>query len=250
MLFQLIAPAAAQNCVADRLVDDFAKITTGTLPGDTTIKNLNLLGGDYGAAGANFSIDTANKHMNILAGTADIGTPEPDSNPGTSPTFNYWFAKFDIGACYDLTGYTGIAFDLVGPAGSDMNFTLTQKNPFCDTNPSNTTRLVDSVYYPLSKYATMDGTKKTVLLPFKDFSTNLLGGAFDFKHLKDWTAVNLIPSGAQFVMSNLILKGNCTTGSTGTITAGSPAPSTTGSTKNDATKSAVGFAAALAFLIL
>ena len=218
-MFTLLASlVAAQNCQKDLVVDDFAKTTTGFLPDEAPIpanqKFLNLLGGDYGSDGANFTINTSSKTLNILA-DAKVIQAEPESHPNTAPTVNYWFTKFDLAACYDLTGYTGIAFDLIAPTGSDMNFTLTQKNPFCRSNPSNTTRLVDSVYRPLSSYITPNGQKQAVFLPFKDFGKNLLGGDFDFVHLKDWTAVNLVPVGAQFTMSNLVLKGNCTTNSNG-----------------------------------
>jgi hypothetical protein len=79
---------------------------------------------------------------------------------------------------------------------------MTQQSPNCSY------RLVDSQYQLLSKYITPDGTKQNVFLPFSDFSTNLYGHAFDFKHLKDWTLVNLGPEGSEFVISELKLIGN------------------------------------------
>lgn len=71
------------------------------------------------------------KSMMITSGQADIGQPEPQANPGTAPTFNYWFAKFDQVACFNLAGFSAIQFDLIAPVGSNMNFTMTQKSPNC-----------------------------------------------------------------------------------------------------------------------
>jgi hypothetical protein len=96
-------------------------------------KQVNLLGGDYGAAGASFEIRPAERSMVIRSGTANIGQPEPQANPGTAPTFNYWFAKFEPLACFDLSKYSAIQFDLVAPVGSNMNFTMTQKSADCTT---------------------------------------------------------------------------------------------------------------------
>ncbi|KAI8921610.1 hypothetical protein BC831DRAFT_476493 [Entophlyctis helioformis] len=227
----LVAAAAAAvanaqaACKPDLLVDDFAAARTVTLPEGGGARPANLLNGDYGAQGATFAVNPAGKEVVITAGTADVGQPEPQANPGTAPTFNYWFGKFDIGACFDLTGYTAIAFDLVAPAGSNMNFTLTQRSADCKT------RLVDSVYKPLSSYLKTDGSKKAVSLPIADYAKNLKGGAFDFKHLKDWTIVNMTPSGAVFRLSNLRLVGNCAGNQTATTT-------TTAASKSTATASA------------
>lgn len=246
MLAFLFAATVLCQCKPDVLVDDFSKITTGTLPGDAAIKEFNLLGGDYGAAGAPFTITPASKSMTITAQTADIGNPEPQANPGAAATFNYWFTKFDLNACFDLTGYTAISFDLVAPTGSDMNFTMTQKNPTCSTG--NTTRLVDSVYKPLSAYFRPDGTKKTVVLPFADYKTNLAGGEFDFVHLKDWTIVNLVPANAVFTMSNLKLVGNCAAPSGTSPVSATVAP--TGAPKtNDAARTVGSIASLLVALV-
>ncbi|KAL2914086.1 hypothetical protein HK105_206344 [Polyrhizophydium stewartii] len=216
----LAAAAAAQapTCGPDVVVDDFAKTQSAVIGGES--RPVNLLGGDYGAQGVTWSIDTAKRAVVLTAGTANIGVPEPQANPGTAPTVNYWFAKFDAGACFDLTKFTAIEFDLVGPAGSDMNFTLTQKAANCAD------RLVDSAYNPLSKYLRMDGTKKHVSLPLKDFATNLVGGKYDMLHLKDWTAVNIVPAGAVFELSNLVLKG-CA-GAAPSASASTTAPKTSG----------------------
>ena len=127
LLLAATAQTVFAQCTADLLVDNFAKITNGFLPNDASPKQFNLIGGDYGSAGADFVIDTDSKTLSIVAGTANVGQPEPLANPNTAVTFNYWFAKFDRDACYNLTQYSGISFDLVAPLGSDMNFTLTQK---------------------------------------------------------------------------------------------------------------------------
>ena len=106
-------------------------------------------------------------------------------------------------------------FDLIAPAGSDMNFTLTQRAPCTPSvkgqplpaGSTTTPRLVDSVYIPLSRFITPNGQKQTVTLYFSNFSKNLVGESFDFQHLKDWTIVNLKPAGAVFYMSDLKLLG-------------------------------------------
>jgi type IV secretory pathway VirB10-like protein len=46
-------------------------------------------------------------------------------------------------------------------------------------------------------------------MSLKDFAKNIDGADFDFKHLKDWTLVNLKPVGVVIKLSNLVLKGNC-----------------------------------------
>ncbi|KAL2914085.1 hypothetical protein HK105_206343 [Polyrhizophydium stewartii] len=210
------SPAAAQVCKKDLLVDDFAKTQTAVIANET--RQVDLLGGDYGAVGVGWKVDTAKKAMVLT------------SLNGTS---NFWFAKFDAGACFDLTGYSAIDFDLVGPAGSDMQFTLTQKLPDCSERAPDGS---DSAYLALSKYAKMDGTKKHVSLPLADFAKNINGSNYDFIHLKDFTPVNLGPTGAVFEMSNLVLKGGCGVPGTGTntgtapsATGGSPAPTGSGS---------------------
>ena len=203
---------SAFRCGNDLIVDDFKIAQTAIIGGQS--KNLNLMGGDYGSAGADFSIDVINQQMIITSGTAPIGVPEPQANPGTLPTLNYWFTKFNENSCFDLTPYRGIQFDLVAPPGSDMNFTLSQKSPDCvpstpgqQSSGVEGTRLVDSSYHALTQYIIPNGQKQKVTLLLSDFSKNLVGGSFDFKHLKDWTIVNLEPVGAVFLMSNITLLG-------------------------------------------
>ena len=123
---------AASNCKPDVLIDDFATTQNATVIGENKI--VNKLGGDYGSAGAPFQIDTSARRMRIIADEENIGQPEPWANPGTAPTFNYWFVKFDEFACYDLTPFQAIQFDLIAPRGSNMNFTLTQKSSDCQQN--------------------------------------------------------------------------------------------------------------------
>lgn len=189
----------SQSCGPDVIIDDFSVIRAGWL--DNLPKSFNALGGDYGSLGAPFTIDTTNKSLRIQARSYPVGIPEAQANPGTAPTFNYWYAKFDRAACFDSSIFSGLSFDIIAPFGSDMNFTMTQMSPNCSY------RLVDSQYQLLSKYITPDGTKQTVFLPFSDFSINLNGSRFDFEHLKDWTLVNLGPEGSEFVLSDLKLVG-------------------------------------------
>jgi hypothetical protein len=210
----------AINCGPDILVDDFSENRRAALPGETQIRDLNILGGDYGKSDGDtmaFTINTAGKYVELT--------------PGQNAS-NFFFAKFDAGACYDLTNLHAVAFDLVAPAGSAFTMTLTQKNPDCvDRAPDGS----DSSYIPLSKYITPNGQKQTVISPFADYKANLKGGAFDFVHLKDWTLVGLTPPNAKFQISNIRLiracndngptgKNTTTIGGTPTSSA-SPAPS-------------------------
>lgn len=177
-----------QSCTkADQLVDDFSKIDIHDYQGAQ--RYFNILGGDYGQVGITARYDTAAKNVELNADKID----------------NFWFTKFDLNACFDLSGYTAIQFDIVAQQGTTATFTLTQRSADCQK------RLIDSQYVSLSKYITPNGMKQTVTLPLADFSKNINGGDFDFLHLKDWTLVNLNPVGAKVNISNLVLKGNCPT---------------------------------------
>ncbi|KND02113.1 uncharacterized protein SPPG_02609 [Spizellomyces punctatus DAOM BR117] len=212
--------ARAQSCSV--LVDDFTAIRTGSLPGETVVRDFNLLGGDYGksdGASLTYTIDTTAKHVELTAGATE----------------NFWFAKFDRDSCFDLVTpkYQAIVFDLVAPAGSDFTMTLTQKTPDCvDRAGANS----DSVYVPLTKYITPNGQKQTVTVPFSDFATNLAGQPFDMVHLKDWTIVGVKPVGTKMQLSNLLLTRACngtlpsstasTVSATGTATSSLPSTAT------------------------
>lgn len=95
------------------------------------MKQVNLLGGDYGAAGAEWETLPAEGRQRIVAGRAEIGNPEPWATLNQPLSFNYWFTKFEEVACFDLSKYSAIQFDLVAPAGSNMNFTMTQRSANC-----------------------------------------------------------------------------------------------------------------------
>jgi hypothetical protein len=116
---------------------------------------------------------------------------------------NFWFSKFDLAACFDLSAYEAIQFDVVAPAGSSAEFCLTQRSADCQT------RLADSQYMPLSKYITPNGSKQTVTMPISDFGKNVNGGNFDFLHLKDWTLNDLSPTGVTIEISNFRLLRAC-----------------------------------------
>ncbi|KAI8921597.1 hypothetical protein BC831DRAFT_506637 [Entophlyctis helioformis] len=202
---------AQAACKPDSLVDDFAANRMVTLlpidGGDQ--RPGNLMGGDYGAVGATFVVDTTAKEVVLTS---------------TNGTSNFWFAKFDIGACFDLTGYYAIAFDI--------------RSANCSV------RLVDSDYLPLSKYITPDGTKKTVIQPLTDFAKNIEGGPFDFVHLKDWTMVDMKPQGAVFRLSNLRLIGGCSpTATAGAAAASSSAAAAAAKASSTAPAAASGAAA-------
>ena len=119
---------------------------------------------------------------------------------------NFLFFKANPQACFDLTKYTAIRFDMQAPGGSDAKFTLTQKDVRCKE------RIVDgdSVYQDISKYAKMDGKKKRVVMPLTEYARRSKDGKpFDFAHFKDFTIVDMKPVGAQFKFSNIWLVGNC-----------------------------------------
>ncbi|KAI8895789.1 hypothetical protein BC833DRAFT_599994 [Globomyces pollinis-pini] len=204
------------SCTKDLLLDDFAKIDYRPLLIETPPPDryFNLVGGDYGAKDQNFTINTKEKFMEITADWGPADTSESDTHPGGPTAHNYWYSKFDPLACFDLSPYTALQFDIKAPAGTDMYFTLTQHAPGCKK------RLIDSVYQNLTKYITPDGTKKTVKIPLSDFGKNLVGKDFDFKYLKDFTTVNLIPKGVVIQMSNMLLKGNCDNAGSGSSTTG------------------------------
>jgi hypothetical protein len=177
---------SANSCVTpDLLVDDFAIADVHNYQGAT--RNFNLLGGDYGAVGLTAEYSTTLKHVTLTS------TVEK----------NFWFAKFDLGACFDLSPFNAIQFDMVAPVDTNAIFTLTQKSVNC------VDRLVDSQYMRLSNYVTPNGQKQTVTMPLTDFAKNLDGNAFDFKHLKDWTLNSLLPVGVSITISNLMLVGDC-----------------------------------------
>jgi hypothetical protein len=80
-------------------------------------------------------------------------------------------------------------FDIESPVGSDFYIALTQKTSDCSA------RSTDSVYTKLSNYVVPNGSKQTAVVPFSNFTSNLLGQPFDLRYLKDITFVNLIPAG-------------------------------------------------------
>ncbi|KAJ1342576.1 hypothetical protein BSLG_002893 [Batrachochytrium salamandrivorans] len=163
------AIASAQDvCKPDLLIDDFSTSVSANVDG--AIRPVNHLGADYGEVNVTWSINTAEKFAML----------SPSSLP------NFWYSKFDARACFDLTGYSSIDFDLVAPTGSDMSFTLTQKAPNC------VDRLVDSTYLSLTKYIKPDDAPNNTC-----------------RFHWDWTPTGLSPVGAVFHMSNLVLKGGC-----------------------------------------
>ena len=118
-------------------------------------------------------------HLHFCVGPPD--TSEADTHPGAPTAHNYWYVKFDQGACFDLSKYQSIQFGINAPSGTDFAISLTQKSADCKS------RLIDSVYRNLTNYVITDGTTQTVTLPVADFSKNLLNQNFDLVHLKDFT---------------------------------------------------------------
>ncbi|KAJ3146755.1 hypothetical protein HDU89_006010 [Geranomyces variabilis] len=206
---------AANECGPDLLVDDFSVVRQGKLPFppevDNTTRFLNGLAADYGDDGKNLTFATvpADKVMRI----------------NVISTQNFWFSKFDASACFDTSNFHAIAFDMLAPVGGNMKMTLTQKNADCvnrtDYGPS------DANYIPITNYMKPDGTKKSVIIPFVDFKTNVGGKNFDFQHLKDWTLNEFSPAGSTWEISNLRLMYACkANGPLGTNSTGGPTTNT------------------------
>lgn len=174
----------------------------------------NLLGGDYGIKEEGKSKievfpDPENGYMQFLADWGKEDSSEAWTHPGMPNSHNYWYAKFDQYACFDLRGFSAIQFDLVAPANAEMTFVLTQKASNCSMSPLQTARLIDSQYQPLKKYITPDGTKQTLTLPLSDFAKNVIGQDFDMAHLKDFTIIDIKPNDFNFQLSNFKLLGSC-----------------------------------------
>ncbi|KAJ3190498.1 hypothetical protein HDU85_000797 [Gaertneriomyces sp. JEL0708] len=199
------------DCGTDIIVDDFAVNRREPLPGETLVRDINLLGGDYGAVQVAMNFDTTKKVVALTAGP-------------NVPDNNFWFAKFDAGACFDLSHFEAVRFDLLAPAGSSFTMCLTQKSPDCLTrvDPG------DSTYIPISKYVTPNGQKQTVTVPFRDFAPRAAGtGTFDFVHLKDWTLNQFAPQDTVFEISNIRLVRQCTNGTTNSTTSALPSSTAT-----------------------
>ncbi|TPX31168.1 hypothetical protein SmJEL517_g05416 [Synchytrium microbalum] len=202
-------------CTADILMDDFRMprpfTNSSGLNGGPTQQNLpagvsfNLVDADYGEAGVPYVYN--NGSMTLTVGSiSPVYTPDPSTNPKTANTFNYWYTKFNNGACFDATSYTSVEIIGTFPVGVNFNITMTQKASNC------LNRTIDSEYHLLTKYITPSGSQQTLTIPFSDFSQNLLGAAYDFVHLKDFTLVNITPQGAVITLKSIKVLGNCATG--------------------------------------
>ncbi|TPX41459.1 hypothetical protein SeMB42_g00767 [Synchytrium endobioticum] len=201
------------SCTQDILQDDMRMprpYTNGTgFNGGPTQQNLtigvsfNLVDADYGQAGVPYAY--ANGSMTLTAGViSPVYTPNPNENPNTADTFNYWYTKFDSRACFDATNYSGVEIVGTFPVGVNFNMTFTQKAADC------VTRTIDSQYRLLTSYITPNGQQNQVLyVPFADYALNLLGKPYDFVHLKDFTLVNITPRGAIITFNRITVKGTC-----------------------------------------
>ena len=219
MKFLLVSFALA--CTQDLLVDDFkeARLLPLDIETPAPMRYFNLLGGDYGIKEENGNKiqlfpNATDGYMTIYAEFGNEDTSESYTHPNQPNSHNYWYAKFDKYACFDLTPFKSIQFDLKAPAGSEMIFVLTQKSANCTENPLQAKRLIDSEYLYLKDFITPDGTKQTVSIPLEKFGKNLLGEPFDLKHLKDFTIVDIKPA-VVMEFSNFKLVGDCTTNTTG-----------------------------------
>ena len=89
----------------------------------------------------------------------------------------------------------------------DFNITYTQHAPNCTTRTigneavrstfpvidANIQATADAEYYLLTHYIKPTGAMQTLVLPFSDFTTNLIGQPYDLSHVKDLTFVNMHP---------------------------------------------------------
>ena len=106
--------ATAQSCLPDILLDDFSNVRQDNVDG--AIRNVNLVGGDYGGQNSQFSFTSKSATPGFVSVTP--GAPQAD---------NFFFFKANARACFDLTGYTQLRIEMRVPAGADSSFTLTQK---------------------------------------------------------------------------------------------------------------------------
>ncbi|KAI9205470.1 uncharacterized protein BJ171DRAFT_567264 [Polychytrium aggregatum] len=208
---------AQASCGHNDTIDSFAYRAAD--PGD---QYHTPSGGLIGADGANLTILPAGG-LQITAGFDNVlysQGAELSTHPGTVATFNYWFIQFNPQICYDMSNAATLEFDVVIDPGVNFNITLTQKSADC------LNRSIDSQYFLLSKYLTPNGQPQHLSIPLKDFSTNLLGQPYDFKHNKDLTFVNLTPQGGNIVLKNFVVTGSCNAPSaSGTSSAAAPGAS-------------------------
>ncbi|TPX44862.1 hypothetical protein SeLEV6574_g04250 [Synchytrium endobioticum] len=218
----LAAVAQAQICATNLLIDDFRtgqRPTTGPAGND---RIYDLAGGDYGGVGLQGNIAIAD----------GSGTITPDNSAAGLNGTNYFFVKYDPNACFDATKYTGLQMEFTFPANADFQIAYTQKAPNC------VDRLDDSEYKKLSDFIVPNGGRQTVFLPFSVFGHNVRGGLFDWKHIKDLTFLQFVPTRVPYTFHNLTLIANTTAcanqpvvNQSSTTTAAAPA-STAGITSN------------------
>ncbi|KAJ3288340.1 hypothetical protein HK104_008229 [Borealophlyctis nickersoniae] len=231
-------------CGADLLLDDFSQERIWTAPPPSNeVKRQNALGGDWGMAGGNFTINPTAKTMTITPAKVPTPWPAEAFNPGTVPTFNYFYTQFTDQrqifnkACANLTAFEALELEVTAPAGFDFNITYTQRaRGDCDT------RIFDSVYRAFTSYYKTPGVKATIRLPFSDFSKDLSGADFNYAWNKDITLINLVNARPtdSLVVSRATLKGrSCSSpipggnsSTNGTTGSGSPS----NSSSNDPTK--------------
>ncbi|KAI8819157.1 uncharacterized protein EV422DRAFT_535323 [Fimicolochytrium jonesii] len=211
------------NCGPDILVDDFHVYNRSMLPiqGEKDPRQVNLLGGDYGTDGTlKFNVSVANKDVEV--------TPVSGAS--------YFFFKFDAGACFDLSGFNSLSFDIIAPVGGSFDIGLTQKSADCHERLGGETSQYDSKYLPLTQFVTPDGTtKQTVVVPFYSLAgPTQAGPAFDFVHLKDVTFINWKSFNSVYKISNIRLRRACgengPSGANHTISGAAPTGPTTSST--------------------
>ncbi|TPX35654.1 hypothetical protein SmJEL517_g01969 [Synchytrium microbalum] len=246
-------PTAAAACGAskDLFLDDFnindaSRPTTGE-SGVTRLpqppKNItgavyyNLNGGDYGEGAAPFYV--TNGSMTITANSDSSVDGEFASHPGTAPTYNYWFSKYNPCACFDATKYVSLVMEFSADPGLDFNITYTQHASDC------LTRTIDSVYYPFSKFIKPTGARQTLILPFSLFTKNLVGGAYDLSHIKDLTFVNMNPMGAKLTVYKMYLSSACGSNLTA---ASAPNTTSTSTSSNNAPQSLLANSVSLALI--
>lgn len=175
------------TCQSDVLIDDFSKDSMALDP--TLLTYTNLMGGNYGQMAVNMKVNTASKSM-LIRPLPAVGDPKNMTNG--------WFVKLGQGACHDLTGYTGIQFDVIAPTKTGMNITLAQSDSTC------TNQTADAAYIPIAKYLQPTGLKQTVFIPFYEFRKDADGGVFKFQKFRALVFTNI---DGVFEVSNLVLRG-------------------------------------------
>ncbi|KAJ3096035.1 hypothetical protein HDU97_006292 [Phlyctochytrium planicorne] len=210
-LLAILASVATAQQLCERVIDNMKVPNTRYSDNYKDIRNINLLGGDYGVDGGS-KLTIAPGAVTVVPGDSVDKIKQEDTDPTVHPVEpavgNYFFFKFGwddfFNVCYDLSPFDYLYINMSMPAGADGYVTLTTKVSACNA------RTKDSTYQKLSKYVAADGQPHLARIDLKkDFAQNYDNTKEnDFVHNKDITFVALTPQ-ASFNFFYLSLVGPC-----------------------------------------